>query len=215
MMTRPHPDGSRDLRIEDPSNLWLIHPAGRALLPHAVALGISANAVSVAGLVLGGVAAACFAQWSDWRFAILGLMFSVGWLIADGLDGMIARATGTASPVGRMLDGLCDHGVFALIYVTLAFSIGTGQAWALSAAAGIAHAVQSSLYEASARVFIAARAALPSPYCRLSRAMHSSGCTTRSRRAWTASRCASNAAWRATRTPPPLANAMRALRRRR
>ncbi|WP_374943745.1 CDP-alcohol phosphatidyltransferase family protein [Sphingomonas sp.] len=147
MMTRPHPDGSRDLRIEDPSNLWLIHPAGRALLPHAVALGISANAVSVAGLLLGGGAAACFARWSDWRFVVLGLLLAVGWLIADGLDGMIARATGTASPLGRMLDGLCDHGVFVLIYVTLALSLGTVQGWALAVAAGVAHAVQSSLYE--------------------------------------------------------------------
>lgn len=147
MMTRPHSDGSRDLRIEDPSNLWLIHPAGRALLPHAIRAGISANAVSVAGLVLGGAAAACFSQWQDWRFAALGFLFAIGWLIADGLDGMVARATGTASPLGRFLDGTVDHGVFALIYVTLAASIGTSEAWALAIAAGVAHALQSSLYE--------------------------------------------------------------------
>lgn len=147
MMTRPHPDGSRDLRIEDPTNLWLIHPAARALLPHAVRLGVSANAVSAAGLALGAAAAACYARWDDWRFALLGLLFSAAWLIADGLDGMIARATGTASPLGRMLDGLCDHGVFALIYITLAVTVGTAQGWALAAAAGVVHAVQSSLYE--------------------------------------------------------------------
>ena len=60
---------------------------------------------------------------------------------------MIARATGTASPLGRTLDGLCDHGVFTLIYVALALSIGTVEGWALAVAAGIAHMVQSSLYE--------------------------------------------------------------------
>ncbi|HEU0065976.1 MAG TPA: CDP-alcohol phosphatidyltransferase family protein [Sphingomonas sp.] len=146
-MTRPQPDGSRDLRIEDPSNLWLIHPAGRALLPRALALGLSANAVSFAGLALGTGAALCYARWGDWRFAVLGLLLSVGWLIADGLDGMIARATGTSSAFGRMLDGMVDHGVFALIYVALAISIGTAQGWALAIAAGAAHAVQSSLYE--------------------------------------------------------------------
>jgi phosphatidylglycerophosphate synthase len=147
MMTRPHPDGSRDLRIEDPSNLWLIHPTARALLPRALAMGISANAVSIAGLVLGAAAAVCLARWDDWRFVLLGLVLCVGWLIADGLDGMVARATGTASALGRMLDGLCDHGVFALIYCTLAASIGTPQGWALAVAAGVAHAIQSSLYE--------------------------------------------------------------------
>ena len=146
-MTVPPPDGSRDRRIEDPSNLWLIHPLGRRLLPVAIARGISANAVSVMGLVLGTAAALAFARFADWRFALLGLALSVGWLVADGLDGMVARATGTASPLGRMLDGLCDHGVFILIYVALALVWGTPGGWALAIAAGIAHAVQSSLYE--------------------------------------------------------------------
>jgi hypothetical protein len=77
----------------------------------------------------------------------VGLLLSTAWLIADGLDGMIARATGTASPLGRILDGLCDHGVFVLIYLALGFSLGTGAGWALAIAAGIAHAVQANLYE--------------------------------------------------------------------
>lgn len=151
-MTPSPPDGSssggsRDRRIEDPSNLWLIHPASRALLPFALRSGISANMVSVAGLILGAGAAIAYAHWQDWRLAIVGLVLSVGWLIADGLDGMVARATGTSSALGRFLDGICDHGVFTLIYVSLAASIGTAGGWALAIVAGVAHAVQSSLYE--------------------------------------------------------------------
>jgi hypothetical protein len=146
-MTVPPPDGSRDRRIEDPSNLWLIHPAGRLLLPVAIAHGISANAVSVCGLVLGAGAALSYARFADWRFAFLGLLLSIGWLIADGLDGMVARATKTASPLGRVLDGVCDHGVFILIYVALATSWGTAGGWALAVIAGVAHGIQSSLYE--------------------------------------------------------------------
>ncbi len=146
-MTLAPPDGSRDRRIEIPSNLWLIHPAGRALLPLALARGISANSVSIAGLCLGAAAALAYAQWGNAALALVGLVLSVGWLIADGLDGMVARATKTASPLGRMLDGLCDHGVFALIYVSLALTIGTVEGWVLAIAAGGAHAVQSNLYE--------------------------------------------------------------------
>ncbi|NIJ19669.1 hypothetical protein FHS95_001338 [Sphingomonas naasensis] len=112
-----------------------------------MAHGISANAVSVLGLVLGALAAAAYANWTSWPFAFLGLVFSIGWLIADGLDGMIARATGTASALGRALDGMCDHGVFALIYLVLAFSVGTAEGWALAVGAGVLHAVQSNLYE--------------------------------------------------------------------
>ena len=92
-------------------------------------------------------AAFAYSNWTDWRWAFAGLLLSVAWLIADGLDGMIARATGTASALGRFLDGLCDHGVFILIYVVLASSIGTVEGWALAISAGVAHAVQSSLYE--------------------------------------------------------------------
>lgn len=146
-MTPLPPDRSRDRRIEDPTNLWIVHPAGRRLLPWFVARGISANAVSVGGLLLGGLAAAGYMQWHQPVFVVAGLALSVGWLIADGLDGMIARATGTASPLGRALDGLCDHGVFALVYLGLAISIGTLAAWCLAAAAGVAHAVQSALFE--------------------------------------------------------------------
>ena len=146
-MTVPPPDRSRDHRIEDPTNLWIIHPAGRRLLPWFVARGISANAVSVGGLVLGTLAAIAFANWAYWPLVFVGLLLAVGWLIADGLDGMIARATGTASALGRALDGICDHGVFAVIYVGLAMSVDTTEGWIVAWAAGAIHAVQSSLYE--------------------------------------------------------------------
>lgn len=147
-MTIPPPDGSRDRRIEDSTNLWLIHPVSRALLPLALRLGISANTVSFAGLGFGIAAAAAYAQWHDKPAVTIGLLLSICWLIADGLDGMVARATRTASPYGRLLDGLVDHGVFTLIYLVLAFSVGTTEGWVLAIVAGIAHAAQASLFEA-------------------------------------------------------------------
>jgi CDP-diacylglycerol--serine O-phosphatidyltransferase len=146
-MEPPAPDRSRDRRIEDPTNLWIIHPSARLLLPWFVSRGISANAVSVSGLSLGALAALAYANWNLWPFACIGLLLSIAWLVADGLDGMIARATGTASPLGRYLDGLCDHGVFLSIYVALAASIGTLEAWVLSGCASAVHALQSNLYE--------------------------------------------------------------------
>lgn len=146
-MTLLAPDRSRDRRIEDPTNLWIIHPCGRFLLPWFVSHGISANAVSIGGLLVGALAAMAYFNWQTWPFASVGLLLSMTWLVADGLDGMIARATNTATPLGRFLDGVCDHGVFILIYVALALSLGTRQAWALAFAAGAVHALQSNLYE--------------------------------------------------------------------
>jgi CDP-diacylglycerol--serine O-phosphatidyltransferase len=112
-----------------------------------VRLGVPANAVSIAGLAFGAAAAVAFHRWSDWRSATLGALLCVAWLIADGLDGMIARATGTASDLGRFLDGVCDHAVFVMLYVSLAASIGTAQAWILATCAGVAHALQATIYE--------------------------------------------------------------------
>jgi hypothetical protein len=138
----PPPDGSRDLRTEDPTNPWVVHLAGRMLLPLALRLRIPANAVSLAGFAFGAAAAWAYL---DWRHrATLGFLLCLAWLIADGLDGMIARATGTASALGRFLDGVCDHAVFVLLYLALASAL---DAWALALAAGAVHAVQSTLYE--------------------------------------------------------------------
>ncbi|WP_158010605.1 CDP-alcohol phosphatidyltransferase family protein [Tardibacter chloracetimidivorans] len=147
MMTALASDGSRDPAIESVSNLWLIHPLSRAGLGWALRRGVSANMVSIAGLLLGIASALAYFHWQNPLWAAAGLLLSLGWLVADGLDGMIARATGTSSAAGRVLDGICDHGVFICIYVSLAFSLGFASwAW-LAAVAGLFHAIQSSLYE--------------------------------------------------------------------
>jgi phosphatidylglycerophosphate synthase len=143
----PPPDGSRDRRIEDPTNLYFVHLTGRALLPLALRARIAANAVSLCGLAFGISGALAFYRWSDWRYACLGFTLCSLWLIADGLDGMIARATGTTSAFGRFLDGVCDHVVFVFLYCSLAASLGTVSAWVLAFAAGAVHALQATLYE--------------------------------------------------------------------
>jgi CDP-diacylglycerol--serine O-phosphatidyltransferase len=143
----PPPDGSRDRRVDDPTNVWVVHLAGRMLLPLALKAGISANAVSVAGFATGTGAALAYLGWRDPALATLGLLLTVGWLVLDGLDGMIARATGTASALGRFLDGACDHGVFLLLYLALGASIDTPEAWLTGLAAGLVHGVQANFYE--------------------------------------------------------------------
>jgi CDP-diacylglycerol---serine O-phosphatidyltransferase len=140
----PPPDGSRDRRTEDPTNVWFVHLVGRLLLPAALRLRISANSLSLAGLAFGTSAAFAYTRWPDWRMASLGFALSVCWLIADGMDGMVARATGSTSATGRILDGICDHAVFLFLYVFLAWSI---DAYMLAAVASVAHAFQATLYE--------------------------------------------------------------------
>lgn len=143
----PPPDGSRDPRVEDPTNIWVVHLLARMLLPLALKARIPANAVSIGGLAMGTAAALAYLGWRDPGLATLGFLLCVGWLVFDGLDGMVARATGTASPLGRFLDGLCDHGVFLLIYLALGAALNTPEAWITGTIAGLVHGVQSNLYE--------------------------------------------------------------------
>lgn len=143
----PPPDGSRDLRVEDPTNHWVVHLAGRMLLPLALKARVSANMVSVAGLAVGTAAAVSYLGWRDPALATLGFLLTIAWLVFDGLDGMVARATGTASPLGRFMDGLCDHGVFLILYLALGASIDRPEAWITGTIAGFVHGIQSNLYE--------------------------------------------------------------------
>lgn len=140
----------RDRSIEDPSNRFLIHPLSRALLGPALRLGASANAVSLAGLAFGFAAALAYSEWRDWRFATLGLVLMLIWHVLDGLDGMVARARGTSSPVGRLLDGLCDISTFVLVYGVIGATLPAetpAAVYALMVVAGAAHVIQSALYE--------------------------------------------------------------------
>lgn len=142
------PDGSRDPAIDDPTNTWFVHYVGRLLLPLAVRARIGANPVSIAGLAFGIGAAFAYLHWRDPAMATLGFLLCVAWLIADGLDGMIARATASASALGRFLDGVCDHTVFLALYIASSVSMGIGETWPIATVAGCVHAVQATLYEA-------------------------------------------------------------------
>ena len=141
------PDGSRDRRIDDPTNIWVVHLTARMLLPLAVKARIPANAVSLTGLVVGIAAAAAYLGWREPALATLGFLLTVAWLVFDGLDGMVARATGTASAFGRFLDGAVDHGIFLLLYLALGAAIDTPEAWITGTIAGLVHGVQSTLFE--------------------------------------------------------------------
>jgi len=138
--------------IDDVSNRWLIHPISRRLVPIAVRAGIGANAVSMTGLACGFVAAMAYARWWDPLWATAGFLLMIGWHICDGLDGMIARATGSASEAGRLLDGLCDYTTFILVYIVLTATLPWNEPiesyWA-AVLAGALHPVQAALYEGS------------------------------------------------------------------
>ena len=82
--------------------------------------------------------------------SIAGTLFMVGWHIMDGADGQLARLTGRTSEIGKVIDGLCDHLGFGMVYVALALSLQPEYGvwiWLLALAAGLSHAVQAGALE--------------------------------------------------------------------
>lgn len=148
----------RPRAIEEPLNALLIHPVAEALLPLAVRFRVPPNAISIAGIGLGLLAALAYARYDDWRFALAGFAAMLAWHVFDGLDGMTARATGRTSDFGRFLDGFCDYSVFILVNVSLAVAaaehVGPTVSAVLVVCSGIAHIVQAAWYEAQREMFI-------------------------------------------------------------
>jgi phosphatidylglycerophosphate synthase len=106
----------------------------------AIALGIAPNAITVASLVLGLFAVACF-----WRAtpasALAGLILYIVAVILDHADGEVARLTLTESRVGSWLDTVADTLVHTLTVVAMVVTseavTGTGLQLGLVGAAGI------------------------------------------------------------------------------
>ncbi len=139
---------ARPAIIEDPSNLWIVHPLADKLLPAALRLGIHPNTVSFTGMGCGALAGWCYWHWQQPAYVLAGFLLMVGWHIMDGLDGKLARASGKTSPLGRLIDGLCDYLTFIFVLLPIALSFADWQATlALAAVSGALHAVQSAWYE--------------------------------------------------------------------
>ncbi|MBB2915009.1 CDP-diacylglycerol--glycerol-3-phosphate 3-phosphatidyltransferase [Streptosporangium becharense] len=107
------------LKLLRPAVTRVLTPLGRALARH----GISPNAVTAAG-TLGTVAAALFFYPRGQLFA--GTVVITFFVLADLLDGVMARMSGTGSTWGAFLDStldrLGDAGIFSGLAIWLVVS---------------------------------------------------------------------------------------------
>jgi hypothetical protein len=88
---------------------------------------------------------------------MVGMLLHLSWHVVDGADGDLARITGKASPLGELVDGICDYVSHIVLYVLLAFvlarSLGLGWAWFWTLAAGASHIVQANHVEVQRRFY--------------------------------------------------------------
>jgi phosphatidylglycerophosphate synthase len=117
---------------------WAIWPRVVAGL---IAAGLSANAISVLGMVAGVLAGGAFAltamagpyEWVAWLFAALFVQLR---LLANLLDGMVAIAAGQASPVGELYNEVPDRVSDTAIFIGAGSAVGGDVVLGLLAACG-------------------------------------------------------------------------------
>jgi phosphatidylglycerophosphate synthase len=159
----PPPAPKRPMRpreLQDPLNYYLYHPLAWQLARGLARTPITPNMVSVLGAIIVVAAALAYTQLSWPVSAALGMALHMSWHVIDGADGDLARLTGRTSPIGEMVDGLCDYLSHIVLYLILAgwLAVHGGlisgwQAWALVIFAGIGHAVQANHVEVQRRQY--------------------------------------------------------------
>lgn len=152
----------RARELQDALNHYIYHPLAWLLARSLSATPVTPNMVSVFGglmVVLAGVVYYGIGFYSPvWPWGpLLGLLLHMSWHVVDGADGDLARITGKTSPMGELVDGLCDYISHIVLYVLLAFvltrELGSGWAWFWTLAAGGSHIVQSNFVEVQRRFY--------------------------------------------------------------
>ena len=146
----------RPRELEDGLNYYLYHPLAWRLALGLAKTPITPNAVSVVGalhVVAAGVAYATL----PWPVGPgVGMALHMAWHVWDGADGDLARITGKASPIGEMVDGICDYASHVVLYLILGwllhFQIG-GWAYVLMWGAGFSHIIQANHVEVQKRSY--------------------------------------------------------------
>lgn len=143
--------------MQDALNHFIYHPLAWQLARLLAPTPITPNMVSVFGGLLVVTAGLVYWSTSGPLWALLGMLLHVSWHVVDGADGDLARITGRTSPLGELIDGICDYVSHIVLYVLLAFvltrEIGSGWAWFWTLAAGAGHIVQANHVEVQRRFY--------------------------------------------------------------
>jgi len=160
-------NGSRILKperpreLEDALNFHVYHPLAWQLARGLARTPLTPNMVSVIGAGFVVAAAVAYAQ-PIWPVsALLGMVLHMSWHVVDGADGDLARITGRASPIGEMVDGICDYASHIVLYLVLGWILARDGAlglsplwsWVLVLAAGLSHGVQANHVEVQRRSY--------------------------------------------------------------
>lgn len=137
-------------------NRTVYHPAARQLAAFLARTPVTPNMVSIFGAFMVASAGVLYAKIGTPMAIGIGFAIHLLWHVVDGADGDLARMTGRASPIGEMVDGLCDYGGHIVLYLLLGSTLDDSLgwvAWLLAVSAGFSRMVQSVFAESSRRSY--------------------------------------------------------------
>ena len=157
----------RPRELQDALNHYLYHPLAWRLARLLAHTPLTPNMVSVIGGLFVVAAAVAYAGPQSgliaWPLsAWIGMGLHMTWHVVDGADGDLARLTGRTSPIGEMVDGLCDYTSHIVLYLVLGWLLAHGMtagAWPTAHpylwmwAAGLSHIVQANHVEVQRRQY--------------------------------------------------------------
>ena len=146
----------RPRELEDGLNFYIYHPLAWRLALIFARTPLTPNMVSVIGAGFVVAAAYAYAQ-PGWPVtAALGMGLHMFWHVVDGADGDLARITGKSSPIGEMVDGICDYTGHIVLYLVLGWLLSAqigGWGWGLMGLAGASHIAQTNHVEVQKRSY--------------------------------------------------------------
>jgi hypothetical protein len=103
-------------------DIWFTRPIGLALALACGRLGITPNAITIAGILI-GMTGGCMFYYSDLLHNICGVVLLMLANFCDSADGQLARLTDQKTILGRLLDGFASDAWFFCIYWAIVFRL--------------------------------------------------------------------------------------------
>ena len=103
-------------------DVWFTRPIGLALALACGKMGITPNAITIAGIVIGAVGGWMF-HYSDLGHNVVAVLLLMLANFCDSADGQLARLTNQKTILGRLLDGFASDVWFFFIYVSVVWRL--------------------------------------------------------------------------------------------
>jgi CDP-alcohol phosphatidyltransferase-like enzyme len=148
------------VEIEELADIFFFRPCGWVIARGACAVRMTPTHLSIAGALIGIAGGALLYDESPGLLSFVLLVLSE---IIDSADGQLARMTGQATELGRVLDGVGDYFRHGAVYIAIATGIvhrgGSSSILVWMMLAGIANAMQSQMYDYHRTAYVSVVAA--------------------------------------------------------